>query len=149
MSDLIARNFSQCENMSHCGIILRDGKEAYVVHTISGAISAQDGIRREPLSVYINFADEHKVLILRSINPLQTQGIQSECDRLLKAKVGFDHEFDAEDASALYCSELVRDVYLASGLPDKFHYTSRYGIKYIDFGSFFDTKLFSRIYQTY
>jgi len=149
VSDLIAGNFQDCEDMSHCGIILVDPSGSFVVHTISGAISAQDGIRKEPIDSFIQNADNHKVIVLRSNSITDAALIRSECERLLRQKIGFDHEFDADDHSTVYCSELVRDVYQATGMPDFFHYTSRYGIRFIDFDTFFDTRLFTRIYQTY
>ena len=149
VSDLIARNFSDCEDMSHCGIIVNDSGAPYVVHTISGVISEDDGIRKEPIADFIGRADAQKVIIIRSNIPADASRIQSECDRFLKLHIGFDHEFDADDHATVYCSELVRDVYQASGIPDFFHYTSRYGIRFIDFDTFFDSRLFTRIYQSY
>lgn len=149
VSGLIARTLEGCEDMSHCGIIIAEQGQYYVVHTISGQISAEDGIRKTPLLDFVAQADKHKVLILRPQAEINIAKIRHHTLALLAQKVPFDHNFDHHDNSKLYCSELIRDVFVASGATDFFLISSRFGITYLDFQTFFDEDRFNRIYQSY
>ncbi len=149
ISNLIAQTMDDAEGMSHCGIILREGQQLVVVHSISGSVSELDGIRQTPLYDFVAGADRHKVLFLRAKPSLDLAVIRSKSLELLAQQIPFDHQFDHTDSARLYCSELVRDVYLAAGGTDFFTLGKKYGLTYLDFGSFLDPGKFSRLYQTY
>lgn len=128
--------------VSHCGIVLKDGDNWMVVHSISGHISDRDGIRANTLPEFIQDALPGTLYHLKPRFEIDRRTIANLCGELLHRKIGFDHNFNLEDESELYCSELIRCVYLRSGMPDRFSYSFPGGKKVIDMGSFFDPELF-------
>jgi hypothetical protein len=149
ISSIIAQTMDDAEGMSHCGIILRMEQQLVVIHSVSGSVSELDGIRKTPLSDFVAEADQHKVLFLRPKPSLDRAVIRTKSMELLNQQVPFDHQFDHTDSAKLYCSELVRDVYLAAGAQDFFTLGKKYGVSYLDFGTFLDSRNFSRLYQSY
>ncbi len=146
VSDLIARSFENSRRMSHCGIILNSAGGYEVVHTISGSISEQDGIRKDTLQDFVLGADKANVYILRSRNIRNQRLIRDNVTQLLSQNPPFDHNFDLEDSSRLYCTEMIRKVFLDAGEEDFFDQIKIYGMTLLDFGSFFDDTRFQILY---
>lgn len=69
--------------------------------------------------------------------------------RTSKTKIPFDNDFDLNDSSKLYCSELLRYVYREQGEPDFFEMRKIVGVSVIDFSTFFNTELFIPVYKNY
>lgn len=149
VSDLIAATFKHSKGMSHCGIVIREGEDLFVIHTISGHISPQEGIRKTPLQDFIVEAAQQKVIILRSQKHIDEEQIKDHCLALYAKRIAFDYDFDATNADKLYCSELVRDIFREAVGEDFFSYTDHYGLSVIDFVTFFDTRYFAAVFQSY
>ena len=75
--------------------------------------------------------------------------MKERCLALLKQKIPFDNDFDLNDSSKLYCSELLRYVYQEQGEPDFFEMRKIVGVSVIDFSTFFNTELFIPVYKNY
>ena len=128
--------------VSHCGLLVREGEEWMVIHSISGRISEIDGVRADKLD---NFMREAVPGTLWHASPkfsLDTHETANEGRKMLERGAPFDIDFNLEDDSKIYCSELVRNAYLDSGSPDFFQYTRTGGKKFISLKSFFDPKWF-------
>ncbi|MDD2331685.1 MAG: YiiX/YebB-like N1pC/P60 family cysteine hydrolase [Candidatus Cloacimonetes bacterium] len=149
VSELIARSFDKSEGMSHCGFIIMMSDGYYVVHTISKVLSGIDGIRITPLKDFIQGAKGRKYCIIRYHKPIDGNALKTKNIKYLKQRVPFDDDFDLDDARKMYCTELIRQVYLDLGEPDFFHYRKVLGKPVIDFSTFFDTRLFGLIYKNY
>lgn len=147
-SDLIARFFGHSSGMSHCGIVVHHQSRWQVIHTISGLISDQDGIRITPLTDFIREAAGHQITVKRLRADFDSLAVRSHSFRYLQMEIPFDHAFDLENNSRLYCTELIREVFIAAGLPDFFHYDSFAGKPILDFSTFFDQTLFLTVIQT-
>lgn len=137
VSSMIVRAFPEGRGMSHCGVLVRNGGNWELIHSISGQISDEDGIRSEPLQSFVKNAKDNEVLHVKPAFGVNRQRITHESRVLLASKLPFDHGFDLDTPDKLYCTELVRRVYLAAGAPDVFIYKRIGDRQLIDMASFF------------
>jgi hypothetical protein len=138
VSTLISRAFPKAEGMSHCGIIVQSGDAWRIIHSISGSISESDGIRIDPISSFASKAKDGKIYHIKPIFEVDRQKIVQTAELFLMQQLAFDHDFDLDDPSKMYCSELVRAVYLDAGSRDVFAYKNVAGKALVDLGGFFD-----------
>jgi hypothetical protein len=148
-SELIARNFPAAEGMSHCGFIFKIDDQYQVIHTISKSLSDIDGIRINTLEEFVQEAKQNRICIIRYHKKLNSVSMKARCLVLLKQKIPFDNDFDLNDSSRLYCSELLRKCYLEQGEPDFFQLRKIVGVSVIDFATFFNPELFTTVYKNY
>jgi len=148
-STIIARFFGKSEGMSHCGIILQQGGQWQVIHTISGMISDDDGIRITPLKEFIAEAEAGRIAVKRYRLGYDPDLLRLHVLRFLERKIPFDHSFDLGDKSRFYCTELIRDAFVAAGSADFFHYGRFAGRPVLEFSTFFDPDLYNPVIQTY
>nr|MDK2851107.1 hypothetical protein [Candidatus Cloacimonadota bacterium] len=138
VSTLISQAFPRAEGMSHCGIVVKIDGSWKIIHSISGSISDQDGIRIDPISSFASKAQNGKIYHIKPIFEIDRNLITEKAKQYLKQNVAFDHDFDLDDPSKMYCSELVRAVYLEAGSRDVFIYKNVAGKSLVDLGSFFN-----------
>jgi len=148
LSHLIARNLAPADDMSHCGMIFRVDGRLQVIHTISKAISDIDGIRINTIEDFITEAASGHYCIVRYQKPLGIKTMKSEALHLLKQRVPFDHDFDLETSSHLYCTELIRVLFLKSGEQDFFSKRKVLGKQILDFAPFFNPNHFETVYAS-
>lgn len=144
VSDMIARAFPSGNGMSHCGILIQSEGNWSVAHTISGQISDQDGVRLSPLSEFLKGADQGQVTHVKPIFEVNRNNIVIATNHYLSLKAEFDHDFNLEDSSKLYCSEFIRCVYLEAGADDFFCYKKIGTKNVIDMATFFQKNLFKQ-----
>ena len=144
VSELITMGLGS--EVSHCGVILQSEGNWKVLHIISGRISNDNCIRLDPLEDFISEGLPGSIYHVKPVKRPSSRLIERESLRLLQSKVSFDHDFDLGSDRELYCSELVRDIYLRSGSEDTFIYKTVGGKALIDLQSFFDKRYYS-VYQ--
>ncbi len=140
LSGLIAKYFPDAKGMSHVGIIIRKEGSWHVVHSISGRLEKTDGIRIDTLDKFCSEAHEGEYHFISPLFEIDRGILGQRVRHYLAVNTPFDHSFDLEDDNQLYCSELIRSIYLQSGAEDIFHYGEVAGIKLIDLASFFDER---------
>ena len=138
ISTLIVQAFPSAEGMSHCGVLVRDQGMWKIIHSISGSISDSDGIRIEELPSFISKAHLGNVRHIKPAFQIEPMLLASKARYYLKQESAFDHDFDLSERKRLYCSELIRAVYLDAGAEDVFIYKTLAGKKLVDLSSFFD-----------
>lgn len=148
-SSIIASAFEDCEGMSHCGFIVSDAGEYYVIHTISGRISGFDGMRKTALQDFIAESAGGRILVLRLNKDIPIDNLKQLILQKYHLNVPFDNDFDHQDSSKLYCYEFIRDVYRSLIKEDFFAYKEIFGHSYLDFSTFFQPDLFVRVFQSY
>ena len=140
ISTLIAQAMPSAEGMSHCGILVRDQGTWKIIHSISGSISDSDGIRIEGLESFISKAHQGNVRHMKPNFQIEPALLGTKARYYLSQKSAFDHDFNLDDRSRLYCSELIRAVYLDAGAEDVFIYKLIAGKKLVDLSSFFENR---------
>lgn len=114
-------------NFSHIGIAYHDGKQWCVLHAVPGeaAKGEPEYLKCEPVGEFFRpdraKAGAHaRIDCDDSIADAATQ----HALQIVRRKVLFDHQYDLEDSSSLYCTELVRLVYADCGIDlceDRWH----------------------------
>jgi len=106
-------------DISHCGIIVQIDSCWSVVHSIPGrfSFSKDDGVIITPLSEFMEDSYPNSVIITRlkrdSLNQIAQKALN-----YAERKVPFDYDFNYNDTTSLYCSELILRI-----LEDKFALT--------------------------
>jgi len=105
---------------SHIGIIVKDSLNWKVIHAVPGETdkkNPEEIIKKESLSQF--FASERAVagaiFRLDTIESIRFQAAQ-KAKILFERKLLFDHQYDLEDSSKMYCTELIYFVYICAGI---------------------------------
>lgn len=107
VSDMIANVLKEEYDLSHCGIIAEHQGELWVIHSVSNSVSDADGMQAHRLRAFISQSKRGSVVVTRLRTDLDRGGIAIRAKDYLRRKVPFDHHFDRNDTSSLFCSELI------------------------------------------
>jgi hypothetical protein len=91
---------------SHCGLVVIDGGEAWVIHARGDDITGEGVVERESLAAFLAGAKDW-ALFRPDFDAAQRMAIAARAQAWERAKVPFDSAFDHTEASKLYCTELV------------------------------------------
>jgi hypothetical protein len=144
VSGMIVQAFPGGGGMSHCGILIQENGAWQVIHSISGAISDSEGIRKQAWLSFARNAKEARLLHVKPTFVPDRQAIRAKAFVYLQRRTGFDHDFDLSNDSKLYCSELVRAVYQGTYNQDPFLYRDIGPKSVIDMASFFQDDFWLR-----
>lgn len=139
ISTLITQAMPSARGMSHCGILVQEQGLWKIIHSISGSISDSDGIRIDELGAFISKAHLGNVRHIKPAFQIEPALLGTKARYYLNQKSAFDHDFDLSERKRLYCSELIRAVYLDAGAEDVFIYKMIAGKKLVDLSSFFES----------
>jgi len=105
---------------SHIGIVVKDSHQWKVVHTVPGETDQEcpeEVIKKELLSQF--FASKKAVsgaiFRLDTIESVSRKAAEKALT-LFERKLLFDHKYDLEDSTKMYCTELVFFVYNYAGV---------------------------------
>ena len=117
VSRRIVETLKDTLDISHCGIIVQIDSCWSVVHSIPGRLSPfskDDGVIISTLSEFMEDALPNSVIITRLKRDSLFQ-IASKALDYAERKIPFDYDFNYNDTTSLYCSELILHI-----LEDKF-----------------------------
>lgn len=131
--------------VSHCGILCRDAHQKWIViHTVSNTLSATDGIQAEHLSSFIRGSKTNSIHIVRFKN--QNDSLQklfiNQTFYYLNNHIPFDNQFNTNDSSEFYCTELIKHLYMTTYKTDIY---KNYKQDILGFDPFFDKNHFQTI----
>lgn len=112
VSDLITETLA--EEVSHCAILVKDSSGINVIHSVSQSLSDYDGVQMQNLKRFINDSKKNSVVVMRykfSENDDKSL-IGKKARSYLDKKIPFDNNFDINDSSQFFCSELLWKVFL-------------------------------------
>ncbi len=128
--DLLFRRGSSLESLlvmaadrgsqySHVGLVVVEDGTPYVVHTEPGRNQSPDAVvRKETLASYLapEKATQYALYRMTNRNQTDTLAMQRYAISVYQKKVPFDYEFNHDDTSRLYCSELIRNAFVHGGI---------------------------------
>ncbi|MFN5370407.1 MAG: YiiX/YebB-like N1pC/P60 family cysteine hydrolase [Bacteroidia bacterium] len=133
--------------VSHCAMLINRNNTWQVVHALSSSVSSIDGVQYQPLQQFLNESQANSLLVCRLKTSADTlQRIIGETLRYAEEQRAFDHAFDSEDTTSVYCTELFnlsftkilgRDIFQTS--------TDSEGKSLFNFAAFKDTSAFECI----
>ncbi len=98
---------------SHVGLVVARGDSLAVIEATpygAGTVAYAD------LTAFTTNPGIEEIAILRPRGALDADRLNREAARLADARVAFDYELDADDASTLYCAELVVNLLRTGGV---------------------------------
>jgi uncharacterized protein YycO len=107
VSDMIAAMLAEPYDISHCGVVVERDGELWVVHSVSNNVSDADGMQAHRLPAFVRQSKPGSVIITRLHAVEDRSTISRKARHYLRQRVPFDHNFDREDSTHLYCSELI------------------------------------------
>ncbi len=108
-SDLIVNTLNEKYDISHCAIICRDSHQINVIHSVSQSLSDFDGMQKQTLSRFVSDSKKNSIIVIRYKNTQKSNNyiIANRAAYYLSKKIPFDNDFDIEDSSKFYCTELI------------------------------------------
>lgn len=139
------------EEYSHCGIIVKEGNEWKVIHTIGGSASedAQDGVQMMDLKEFVKHGADSMLFICRPVfaDSLDIK-IPERAYAYLEKAVPFDHAFSLFTPEKLYCSELLFYIFKeVNGGENVFEVKKQHKSYMLLFSTFFDTQKFLPVFH--
>ncbi|MBK7946808.1 MAG: hypothetical protein IPJ85_16550 [Flavobacteriales bacterium] len=107
VSDFIANVLKEPYDVSHCGIVAEHDSALWVIHSVSSSLSDFDGMQAHRLQAFVGQSKPGSVVVSRLRTELDRGPIATRAKEYLRRQVPFDHDFDLEDSTTIYCSELV------------------------------------------
>lgn len=150
VSDYILAVLQEPLALTHCGLVIRQPNDQLgVLHT--GSNSDHEGVLIEPLSSFIHQSQAPSLVAVRpNITPEQRQHLLLLAQEYAKAAAPFDYSFDDQNADALYCVELLRDLFLLVCQQDYLPIHHRWGDQsLLGFQGFLDSSRFTPLFNHY
>ncbi len=147
VSNYILATLKEPYAITHCGLLVPYQGQLGVLHTASD--QEHDGVLVESLADYVRHSQAGSLVACRpKSSPAQRQQLLALAQTYQAAAAPFDYSFDDRDSSALYCVELLRDLFLATFEQDylPLHY-QRGELSLLGFHSFFDRRTFTPLFN--
>lgn len=120
VNSLIVRIADQIGSYSHIGIVVKDQNEWKVVHIVNGENEDSNGkeiIKIEPISQFFREDRSKAGSILRYDSTFDFQyKIAQKAIELSQQEIFFDHSYNLDDTTKLYCTELIYKIFLSLGV---------------------------------
>jgi len=104
---------------SHIGLAYKEGQQWCVIHAVPGenAEGQPEYLKCEPIDEFFRF-DRAQAGARARVNCPDSiaNAASSHALQLVQRKVVFDNKYNTDDTTQLYCTELVRLVYLSLGI---------------------------------
>ena len=110
ISDAIVKYVPSSYPVSHCGIIVKDSLEKWmVIHTVSNTLTAVDGMQQDNLDKFVKESHEKSIIVARYKYKNDSLAIEmaSLAKNYLAQQIPFDHRFDCVDSTAFFCTEFI------------------------------------------
>lgn len=108
VSDVIAEQLAPHIGVSHCAIVCKDSNHLGIIHSVSRSLSPFDGVQYQEFDSFIFDSKMNSVIVVRYKSPKgNNTGISQRAKEYFKNRVEFDHDFDINDSTKFYCTELL------------------------------------------
>ena len=141
LSSFIARHLCDSVPASHCGILVREGGEWQVIHTLSLDVSDTDGVQCCSLNEFMDDCMPGSICVLRCLSD-STGRMAAYARYYLAAHKPFDRKFSLADTTSFFCSELPYRI-----LKDRLHIDLTPETGHLKFSAFFHPAYFRVVYR--
>ncbi len=102
---------------SHAGMIVKEKGCTFVVHAVPGESKGPDYVRKERIKEFLSYKKCARAAIYRTAYSNETASIAAEkALAFFERKILFDDEYQLNEPSKLYCTELIYEAFLATGV---------------------------------
>lgn len=120
VESIIVKIADQIGSYSHVGIVVKEQNEWKIVHIVNGESENTNGkeiIKKEPVSQFFRTDRSKAGLILRYDTTDEVRRhLTQKAFELSQKELFFDHSYDLTDSSKMYCTELIQNIFLSSGI---------------------------------
>lgn len=120
MESRIVASADKHSSYTHCGIIARLGDSVVVVHAVPNEPDFEgdvDRVKAEPLRSFFSAQRAKGGCLLRcSVDFNVARNSARKAVEIFRRKTLFDHSYNADDTTKMYCCELVEYAYRQSGV---------------------------------
>lgn len=96
------------KSFSHCGIAVREHDSVFIYHALGGEFNPDQRIKKEFAGSFFHPKESYRAGICRFPDTqLNKKKLLMAADRLYKARIPFDLDFDLKTDDRLYCAEFV------------------------------------------
>lgn len=138
------------EDYSHCGVLVKEGDEWKVIHTLGGTSSDDDvdGVQMQNLTEFVGHAADSMLFICHPVfdDSLETK-IPERAYHYLDLKVPFDHSFSIFSQDKLYCSELLFYIFRDIHGKNVFEVEKKNKSYMLMFSTFFNEEKFTPVFH--
>lgn len=145
---MIAKKLNEKVPLSHCGIILEEGGNKYIIHSVAEELTGIDGVQKTGMIDFTADCVKDLLYIVRLKKDKKVrEKIAMQAELFMKSSIPFDYELNFGDASRLNCSELVyHSLIYATGV-DYFEKIALENQVALSFNSLLDTNRFEMVYH--
>lgn len=146
VSDYIADKFDEPFTISHCGIIRKTGNKFEVIHSESSSFISKEGIQVQDFDSFTDAAHKNSIIIVRynRCDSSEYHKITDFAQNYLDREIPFDYEFNPDDTTTMFCSEIIWHVFKEAF--DKDIFLNRNNkTDFNQFKNFYDTTQFNVI----
>lgn len=112
LSEVIIQELKEPVPLSHCGIVVQEGGEWFVIHAYAKEVRGFDGVQKTLLDRFMSDSHVNSIYFVRHKDSHKyRKHIVESAKEYLKRGVPFDYQFDSMDHTKVYCSELVHVIF--------------------------------------
>jgi hypothetical protein len=144
VSDAIVERLDEDYDISHCAVICKTDTGFVVIQSISSSISDFDGVQTQNLKSFILQSQKNSIIVVRYKPKFvkDSCAISRKAKDYLKNQIPFDEEFDVNDTSEFYCTELLYKIILNEYHDDIMVDQNNQRLDNLNFKLFLDTTRF-------
>lgn len=104
---------------SHVGIVVDSAGQAMVIHAVPQEPDFEgdpDRVKMDPPERFFSIRNAVVGEVCRMQDSLAAEAAAREAWRLYRKRLLFDHDYDGEDSTRMYCTELVASAYERAGV---------------------------------
>lgn len=104
---------------SHIGIVVKSGNEWKIVHAVPGEPDFEgdtDRVKEDSIQKFFSPQLALSGAVLRINNDSLAQKAAAKAIEILKRNVLFDHDYDLDDTTKMYCTEFIHFIYNGLGI---------------------------------
>ncbi len=108
VSVLIIKFLGEKVPLSHCGIIIKESEQYFVIHSLAKEYTGIDGVQKTSLTHFLEDASLKDAYFVRHKSSRQVRKqIADKAADYLHQQVPFDYNFDNSDTTTFYCLEFL------------------------------------------
>jgi hypothetical protein len=97
---------------THCGMLVSKNNNWQIIHALSSSVSPVDGTQYQSFRTFLNESKANSIVVVRFNSSKDTiSSLVRTMEYYAKNSKPFDHDFDKQDTSKFYCSELFQHVF--------------------------------------
>lgn len=97
---------------THCAMLVAKNNNWQVIHALSSSVSPIDGTQYQSFRTFLNESKPNSIVVVRFKSSKDTlQALVRALEYYANNRKPFDHDFNKQDTSKFYCSELFQHVF--------------------------------------